>query len=119
MNSDASPGVAVDVGAKTGVLLPIGVGMAGFALLALAGGAAMIVAGRRVARGARSPVLRPQGPQRPGEGAGERLSSATWSALGHFPNGPPPSRGRWPVAHRVAADSPANRSKDDRFRSAS
>jgi hypothetical protein len=47
MNADASPGVAVEVaiGAKTGILLPIGIGMGVFAVVALAGGVAMIVAG--------------------------------------------------------------------------
>src|SRR5579885_2133762 len=39
MNADAQPGVAVDVGvgARTGVLLPIGIGVGGFGLLLLCG----------------------------------------------------------------------------------
>jgi hypothetical protein len=49
MNADGSPGVSVDVavGAKTGALLPIGIGMAGVALVAIVGGIAFIVVGSR------------------------------------------------------------------------
>ncbi len=47
MNADASPGVTVDmaVGAKTGALLPIGVGMLAVAIVLFVGGAAMVIAG--------------------------------------------------------------------------
>jgi len=47
MNADASPGVAVDVavGARTGVLLPIGLGVAGVAVVVFLGGIALVVAG--------------------------------------------------------------------------
>jgi hypothetical protein len=49
MNADGSPGVAVDVavGRKTGALLPIGLGIAGVAVVLLAGGAALLVLGSR------------------------------------------------------------------------
>ena len=49
MNADATPGVAVqvNVGAKTGVLLPIGLGVGAFGLLLLAGGALLLVLGLR------------------------------------------------------------------------
>ncbi len=49
MNADGQPGVTVDVrvGAKTGVLLPIGLGVGGFGLLVLAGGALLLVLGLR------------------------------------------------------------------------
>jgi hypothetical protein len=62
MNADGSPGVAVDmaVGAKTGALLPIGIGMAGVALVALVGGIAFIVIGSK----GRSPVEAAPAPRR-------------------------------------------------------
>jgi hypothetical protein len=49
MNADGSPRVAVDVavGAKTGLLMPLGLGVGAFALVLLAGGAAMVLAGSR------------------------------------------------------------------------
>lgn len=47
MNADGAAGVAVDVavGAKTDVLLPIGLGLSGIAILTFAGGLALIIAG--------------------------------------------------------------------------
>jgi hypothetical protein len=49
MNADATRGVAVqiNVGAKTGLLLPIGLGVGAFGLLLLAGGALLLVLGLR------------------------------------------------------------------------
>ncbi|MCA1692325.1 MAG: hypothetical protein LC733_09050 [Actinobacteria bacterium] len=46
MNADGSPGITVDVavGAKSNMLLPIGIGMSALALLAVGGGIAFIVA---------------------------------------------------------------------------
>jgi hypothetical protein len=49
MNADGAPGVAVDVsvGGKTGVLQPLGLGMGAVAIVLLAGGAGLLVAGSR------------------------------------------------------------------------
>ena len=49
MNADARPGVAVDVsvGAKTGLLLPIGFGVGGFGLLLMVGAVLLMVFGLR------------------------------------------------------------------------
>ena len=49
MNADASPAVAVavDVGAKTGLLLPVGLGLGGFGILLLVGAAFLLVFGLR------------------------------------------------------------------------
>jgi hypothetical protein len=49
MNADATPGVAADVnvGARTGLLLPIGLGLGAFGLLLLAGASALLFFGLR------------------------------------------------------------------------
>ena len=49
MNADGAPGVAVDVaiGGKTGLLMPLGLGLGAFAIVLLAGGVAMVLAGSR------------------------------------------------------------------------
>ena len=49
MNADSSPGVAIAVkaAAKTGLLLPIGLGLGGFGVLLLAGGSLLMVFGLR------------------------------------------------------------------------
>lgn len=49
MNADASPGVAVAVkaGARTGLLLPVGLGVGGFGILLLAGASLLMVFGLR------------------------------------------------------------------------
>ena len=64
MNADGSPGVAVDVavGAKTGVLLPIGLGLVVFALVVLVGGVALIVAGSGGRQNRARPSFNPTGP---------------------------------------------------------
>ncbi|HSV68044.1 MAG TPA: DUF4389 domain-containing protein [Mycobacteriales bacterium] len=57
MNADAAPGVAVDVsvGLRTGLLLPIGLGLLAVGLLAGAVAAALLVLGIRGARPAQEP----------------------------------------------------------------
>jgi hypothetical protein len=53
MNADAAAGVSTDValGAKTGVLLPIGLGLAGVGIVLFAGGIALVVSGSSGRRG--------------------------------------------------------------------
>jgi hypothetical protein len=66
MNANATAGVVADVtaGAKTGVLLPIGLGVAGFGLLMLAGAGVMAFFALRhaAASDARAPVRAPAAP---------------------------------------------------------
>jgi hypothetical protein len=62
MNADGSPGVAVDVavGGKTGVLLPLGIGMVAVAVVLIVGGGALVLAGSRGSR--EDPVPAPARP---------------------------------------------------------
>jgi hypothetical protein len=64
MNADGSAGVAVDVavGGKTGVLLPIGLGMAAAAMVLLIGGAGLLLAGSRGSDDLRVPAAPPRVP---------------------------------------------------------
>jgi hypothetical protein len=64
MNADGSAGVAADVavGGKTGVLLPLGAGMAAVALILFVGGSAMVISGSRGSRQGNGPVTAPARP---------------------------------------------------------
>lgn len=67
MNADASAGVraSVGVGAKTGILLPIGLGVGGAGLLFLAGAAAMLFFGLHHQTGPAGAVAGPDTPASP------------------------------------------------------
>jgi hypothetical protein len=90
MNADATPAVAVvvTVGAKTGLLLPIGLGLGGFGILLLIGATLLLVLGIRWPSAERSvgvPALVVSGPAAPAVGTyPARLDGYLDPALGRW-----------------------------------